>query len=138
MAEYKNPCVTVDAIIEMEGGIVLIQRGKEPYKGMWALPGGHLDYGESLEKAAARETMEETGLEICEMHQVHAYSEPGRDPRGHYISMVFAAKVKGELKAGDDAAKIAIYSLDALPPLAFDHAGMIRDYMEWKGRQKND
>jgi ADP-ribose pyrophosphatase YjhB (NUDIX family) len=138
MAEYKNPCVTVDAIIEMEGGIVLIQRGKEPYKGMWALPGGHLDYGESLEKAAARETMEETGLEIYEMHQVRAYSEPGRDPRGHYISMVFAAKTKGELRAGDDAAKIAIYSLDALPPLAFDHAGMIRDYMEWKGRQKND
>lgn len=136
--KYRNPCVTVDAIIEMEGGIVLIQRGKEPYKGMWALPGGHLDYGESLEKAAGRETKEETGLEIYEMHQVHAYSEPGRDPRGHYISMVFAAKVKGELRAGDDAAKIAVYSLDALPPLAFDHAGMIRDYIAWKGRQKND
>ena len=136
--KYRNPCVTVDAIIEMEGGIVLIQRGKEPYKGMWALPGGHLDYGESLEKAAAREVMEETGLEIYEMHQVHAYSEPGRDPRGHYISMVFAARVKGELKAGDDAAKIAVYSLDALPPLAFDHAGMIKDYIAWKGRQKND
>ena len=134
--KYRNPCVTVDAIIEMEGGIVLIQRGKEPYKGMWALPGGHLDYGESLEKAAARETMEETGLEIYEMHQVHAYSEPGRDPRGHYISMVFAARVKGELKAGDDAKKAEVFPLNALPLLAFDHAGMIMDYLEWKASQK--
>jgi len=137
MEEYKNPCVTVDAIIEMEGGIVLIQRGKEPFKGMWALPGGHLDYGESLEAAVAREVMEETGLVVEACRQVHAYSEPGRDPRGHYISMVFAAKVKGDLRAGDDAAEIGIYKLDALPPMAFDHAGMIRDYMEWKARQKN-
>lgn len=137
MAEYRNPAVTVDAIIEMENGIVLIQRGKEPYKGMWALPGGHLDYGESLEKAAAREVMEETGLEAYEVTQVHAYSEPGRDPRGHYVSMVFKVKVKGELKAGDDAANIGVYPLASLPPLAFDHAGMIRDYLEWKARQKS-
>lgn len=136
MGEYRNPAITVDAVIEMENGIVLIQRGKEPFKGMWALPGGHLDYGESLEKAVAREVMEETGLTAYEVTQVRAYSEPGRDPRGHYVSMVFEVKAKGELKAGDDAAKIAIYSLNELPQLAFDHAGMISDYLEWKGRQK--
>lgn len=129
---YRNPAITVDAIIEMDDGIVLIQRGREPFKGMWALPGGHLDYGESLEKAVAREVMEETGLVVQDCRQVRAYSEPGRDPRGHYVSMVFAVKAAGALKAGDDAANIAIYRLDALPQLAFDHAGMIRDYIEWK------
>ncbi|MDI6738258.1 MAG: NUDIX hydrolase [Nanoarchaeota archaeon] len=137
MKEYKTPAITVDAIIEMDDGIVLIQRGKEPYKGMWALPGGHQDYGESLEKAVAREVMEETGLIAYEVTQVRAYSEPGRDPRGHYVSMVFEVKVKGELKAGDDAANIGIYHLDALPALAFDHAGMIMDYIAWKARQKS-
>ncbi|MFH1066218.1 MAG: NUDIX hydrolase [Nanoarchaeota archaeon] len=137
MGEYRNPAITVDAVIEMEGGIVLIERGKEPFRGMWALPGGHLDYGESLEKAVAREVMEETGLIAYEVRQVRAYSEPGRDPRGHYVSMVFQVKVRGELKAGDDAANIAIYPLEALPELAFDHAGMIRDYMEWKAIQKS-
>ena len=135
---YKNPAITVDAVIEMEGGIVLIERGKEPFKGMWALPGGHLDYGESLEKAVAREVKEETGLIAYEVRQVHAYSEPGRDPRGHYVSMVFEVKVRGELKAGDDAKKADVFPLNALPPLAFDHAGMIKDYIAWKGRQKND
>ena len=74
--------------------------------------------------------MEETGLEICEMHQVHAYSEPGRDPRGHYISMVFAAKVKGELKAGDDAVDIKVFPFDQIPEdLAFDHNRFIKDYI---------
>ncbi|MBU2637621.1 MAG: NUDIX hydrolase [Nanoarchaeota archaeon] len=132
---YRIPAITVDAIIEMDNGIVLIQRGKEPFRGMWALPGGHLDYGESLEAAVAREVMEETGLTAYEVTQVRAYSEPGRDPRGHYVSMVFEVKVKGDLKAGDDAANIAIYGLDALPALAFDHAGMIRDYLAWKAKE---
>lgn len=132
---FRNPAVTVDAIIEKDNGIVLIQRGREPFKGMWALPGGHLDYGESLEKAAAREVMEETGLVVEACTQVKAYSEPGRDPRGHYVSMVFAVKATGALKAGDDAAKIAVYSFDELPPLAFNHAEMIRHYLEWKAKE---
>ncbi|HII15194.1 MAG TPA: NUDIX hydrolase [Nanoarchaeota archaeon] len=134
---YRNPCVTVDAIIEMDGGIVLIQRGKEPFKGMWALPGGHLDYGESLENAVARETFEESGLMLEELRQVHAYSDPGRDPRGHYISVTFTGKASGTPRAGDDANYVRIFHLDALPPLAFDHAGMIRDYFIWKAGQKS-
>lgn len=132
MKKHRNPAVTVDAIIEHKEGIVLVRRGKDPYKDMWALPGGHVEYGESLETAVAREIFEETGLELFDFFQFKAYSEPGRDPRGHYVSMVYYGKAKGDLNAGDDACDVKVYNLEQLPPLAFDHQGMINDYLAWK------
>ncbi|MFH7326880.1 NUDIX domain-containing protein [Desulfurivibrio sp. C05AmB] len=126
----RNPVPTVDIIIELAGGIVLIQR-KNPPPG-WALPGGFVDYGESLEEAAVREAREETGLEIRLLRQFHTYSDPGRDPRLHTISTVFVASAQGEPKAGDDAARAAVFTRADLPPLAFDHAAILADYFRQK------
>ncbi|PLX78372.1 MAG: NUDIX hydrolase [Desulfuromonas sp.] len=125
---YRNPFPTVDIIIEYQGGVVLIERINEP-KG-WALPGGFVDYGESLEQAAYRETREETGLELSDLRQFAAYSDPGRDPRQHNISMVFAATGKGELQAGDDAGNAMVVPLNRLPePLCFDHGKILADFI---------
>ncbi len=125
---YKNPLPTVDIIIEMEQGqIVLIERKNEP-RG-WALPGGFVDYGESLEDAAVREAREETGLDVDLAGQFHTYSDPGRDPRGHTISTVFLARAKGIPRAASDARNAGLFSEHALPePLAFDHAQILSDY----------
>jgi len=125
----KQPRITVDIIIEVEGGIVLIKRKNPPYG--WAIPGGFVDYGESLETAAVREAKEETGLDIEDLHQFHTYSDPGRDPRGHTISTVFIARAKGIPRASDDAADIGVFAEDNLPKdIAFDHRDILRDYFE--------
>jgi len=127
--EYRNPLPTVDIIIRVNNSIVLIERKNEP-RG-WALPGGFVDYGESLESAAKREAEEETGLELSNLRQYRAYSDPQRDPRHHTISFVFTAEGNGRLKAGDDAAKARLFEVNALPePLCFDHATIIADYLE--------
>ncbi|MDL1971158.1 MAG: NUDIX hydrolase [Candidatus Desulfofervidaceae bacterium] len=122
---------TVDIIIEVEGGIILIKRKNPPYG--WAIPGGFVDYGESLEEAAVREAKEETGLDIELIRQLHTYSDPGRDPRQHTITTVYIARAKGEPQAGDDAAEIGIFSQESLPtPIAFDHAKILADYFASK------
>jgi 8-oxo-dGTP diphosphatase len=127
MAAPRNPFPTVDILIEYQGGIVLIRRRNPPYG--WAIPGGFVDYGESLEYAAVREAKEETGLEAELVRQFHAYSAPGRDPRVHTISVVFIATGKGNLKAADDAADAAVFSKDNLPrEIAFDHREILEDY----------
>jgi ADP-ribose pyrophosphatase YjhB (NUDIX family) len=130
--EYRNPFPTVDIVIEVEGGgIVLIQR-KNPPLG-WALPGGFVDYGESLESAAIREAREETSLDVELLYQLGAYSDPLRDPRQHTISVVFVARAENTPKAGDDAVDIGIFTPDSLPrQLAFDHAQILRDYFRRK------
>jgi O-acetyl-ADP-ribose deacetylase (regulator of RNase III)/ADP-ribose pyrophosphatase YjhB (NUDIX family) len=124
-----GPFTTVDAIIEINNGILLIQRSNPPF-GL-ALPGGFLDYGESLEEAVKREVKEETGLDVVSLKQFHTYSEPGRDPRFHTIATVFIVKTKGKLKAGDDAKgfKIAKFTEIKNLVLAFDHKNIIQDYM---------
>lgn len=123
----KSPRVTVDIIIEIDDGIILIKRKNPPYG--WAIPGGFVDYGESMESAAVREAKEETGLDIENLRQFHTYSEPGRDPRGHTISTVFIARSSGTPKASDDAAEIGIFTKDNLPQdLAFDHRKILDDY----------
>ncbi len=124
---FRNPFPTVDVIIRVDDRIVLIERKNEP-KG-WALPGGFVDYGESLETAAVREAKEETGLDLIDLRQFGAYSDPGRDPRQHNLSVVFTAEGRGDLLGGDDAAHAELFPLDALPsPLCFDHGQILDDY----------
>ena len=128
----NGPFVTVDAIIEINDGIVLIQRSNPPFG--WALPGGFVDYGESLEEAVIREAKEETGLDLENLRQFHTYSAPNRDPRFHTIGTVFIAKAKGTPRAGDDAASIKVVKLSQLQDLdlAFDHKKIIQDYIKYK------
>lgn len=129
---YKNPLPAVDIIIELKGrGIVLIERKKAPYG--WAIPGGFVELGETLEEAAVREALEETSLNARLKCQMHAYSDPRRDPRHHTISVVFIAGAEGEPEARDDAKNIGIFTEEKLPkPLAFDHARILADYFKWK------
>lgn len=128
---YRNPLPTVDIIIEIENGIVLIERKNAP-KG-WALPGGFVDYGERLEDAAIREAFEETAIRISDLRLLGCYSDPARDSRQHTISTVYVAKGSGSLQAGDDAANAALFRPDKLPSeLCFDHSQIVRDYLEKK------
>ncbi|OIO03069.1 NUDIX hydrolase [Candidatus Desantisbacteria bacterium CG_4_10_14_0_8_um_filter_48_22] len=125
----EQPRITVDIIIEVEGGIVLIKRKNPPHG--WAIPGGFVDCGESLETAAAREAGEETCLKVQDLRQFHTYSEPGRDPRGHTISTVFTAKADGTPEASDDAADIGVFTENNLPDdIAFDHRKILKDYFD--------
>ena len=122
-----SPVPTVDVIIRAGGGIVLVRR-KNPPLG-WALPGGFVDAGETLEAAAAREALEETGLAVRLERQFHTYSDPSRDPRQHTISTVFLADAAGVPRGGDDAAEALVFPAGDLPPLVFDHAQILADYL---------
>lgn len=140
MEKYKNPSPTVDVIIEMKTkdgrqGIVLIKRKNPPFG--WALPGGFVDYGESLEHAAVREAKEETSLDIQLDFQMHTYSDPKRDPRKHTISTVFIAHAEGNPEAQDDAQEVKVFARDDLNfPLAFDHDKILADYFERKNKKE--
>jgi 8-oxo-dGTP diphosphatase len=128
---HRNPAPTVDIIISLidrpHQPIVLIERQNPPHG--WAIPGGFVDYGETLEAAACREAKEETGLSIHLINLFHAYSDPQRDQRQHTISVVFLAEATGEPRASDDAKNIAPFFLWELPsPLCFDHAQILEDY----------
>ncbi len=130
-ARYKNPLVTVDTIIEINGGIVLIKRKNPPYG--WAIPGGFVDYGESLEEAAVREAREETGLDVVLKKQFHTYSDPSRDSRRHTITTVFIARGTGILQAADDAINAGIFNRENLPGnIVFDHSDILSDYFNNK------
>lgn len=129
--EYRNPVPTVDVIIEINGGIVLIERRNEPLG--WALPGGFVDYGETLEDAAIREAKEETSLEVRNLRLVGCYSDPARDPRQHTISTVYAAEGAGIPRAADDAANLSIFPIHSIPEkLCFDHSEILADYERLK------
>lgn len=127
----RNPFLTVDAIIEINGGIVLINR-KNPPPG-WAIPGGFVDYGETLEEAVVREAKEETGLDISLVRQFHTYSDPKRDPRHHTVATIFIAKASGTPVAADDAKEAGVFTRDNLPnDIAFDHRKILEDYFSEK------
>lgn len=133
MSAPRNPYPTVDVIIEIDGGIVLIERAHEPVG--WALPGGFMDYGESPEDAARREVMEETGLEVELLELLSVYGAPDRDPRQHNVSVVYVGRATGIPVGGDDAARAGIFALGELPsPLCFDHSQIVEDYRRFRER----
>ncbi len=130
LRRYRNPTPTVDIIIEIPArGLVLIERANPP-RG-WALPGGFVNYGESLEDAARREALEETGLMVDLLGQFHTYSDPKRDPRQHNLSTVFVARADGTPQAADDARSLGVFVPENLPrELAFDHGEILADYLQ--------
>lgn len=131
MTRPETPLLTVDVIIEMvdrpNEPIVLIERRNPPHG--WALPGGFVDIGETVEQAAVREAAEETGLKVKLVRLLGVYSDPSRDPRGHTVSVVFVGEARGQPRAADDARAVEIHSADRTPTLAFDHASILRDYL---------
>ena len=124
---HRNPIPTVDIVIRVGSGIVLIRRRNPPYG--WALPGGYQDEGETCEAAARREAMEETGLSVTLDELLYVYSDPARDPRKHTLTAVFTAHAVGEPIGMDDAEEARIFGLDELPEsMAFDHRQILNDY----------
>ena len=123
--------VTVDIIIEAEGGVPLVRRKHPPFQGYWALPGGIVEEDETVEQAARREALEEAGLSIGSLRLLGVYSDPGRDPRGRSISIAFVgSQPQGRARAGSDAADVAVFPMDDLPrELAFDHQAILKDYL---------
>lgn len=129
---FRNPLITVDIIIEINQGIVLIERANPPSG--WALPGGFVDYGESLEVAAIREAKEETSLTVELLEQFHSYSAPDRDPRHHTVTTVFIARATGIPTAADDAKNLGVFTRQQLPqPIVFDHKNILEDYYQYRG-----
>ena len=129
--QYPRPAVTVDAIlVSPQNSVLLIERGKDPFRGKWALPGGFIEMVEELETACRRELEEETGLRVGELKQFRAYGGVNRDPRHRTISVLFYAFTDDELLAcaGDDAAKVQWFSINQLPELAFDHRKILDEF----------
>jgi 8-oxo-dGTP diphosphatase len=124
----KKPELVVDVVIKTRGGVVLVKRKNEPFRGKWALPGGFVGYGEKVEDAALREGEEETGLKLRLGGLVGIYSDPDRDPRGHIVSACFSAQpVGGKMRAKSDAAEVRVFKKIPWKELAFDHAKILRD-----------
>jgi 8-oxo-dGTP diphosphatase len=129
--EYPRPAVTVDAVIvtrEDPPRVLLIRRKHEPFAGMWAIPGGFVDMEETLEESARRELWEETSVRVGPLEQLHTFGDPGRDPRGRTISVVYLGRADAndlEPKAADDAAEVGWHPLQQPPPMAFDHAAIL-------------
>jgi 8-oxo-dGTP diphosphatase len=131
---YRNPLLTVDGIVIHDDGLVVVRRARLPCKGRMALPGGIVEYGETVEEAVVREVREETGLETVPERLVSIRSKADRDPRGHFVSIVFLLRVVGgRMRSGDDADAVALVPLDPLPDLAFDHTEIVRDFLAGEG-----
>lgn len=132
--DYPKPALTADAVLfDTTGRILLVRRKNPPFQGAYALPGGFVEPAETVEQAAARELYEETGMRAVALHLCGVYSAPGRDPRGWTVSVAFLGlSAANTLRpcAGDDAADAAFFRPDTLPPLAFDHAQIVRDALK--------
>jgi len=128
----RGPKLAVDCVILVDGRVLLIHRRNPPHG--WALPGGFVEYGETVEVAVRREMKEETGLDLQDLRQFRVYSDPGRDPRGHVVSVVFAARGVGKPEAGDDADRYRLVDLNGIPEteLVFDHAQILRGFREFR------
>ena len=130
--KYPRPAVTADCVVmtkETTPQVLLIERGFDPYKGCWAFPGGFMNMDETTEQCAIRELEEETGLEVTDLQQIGAYSKVDRDPRGRTVTVAYLIVIDAPVAVigQDDAAKAQWFSIDALPPLAFDHEDIMRD-----------
>jgi 8-oxo-dGTP diphosphatase len=133
--EWRKPSVTADGIVVKGNKLLLIKRGRDPYKGAYALPGGFLEYGERAEDCIVREVREETGLATEVVDLVGLYSDPDRDPRGHFVTAVYHLRaVGGRLRAGDDAESAEWVPMDRLPRFAFDHDKVVKDFLRKRGR----
>ena len=131
---YRNPALSVDVMVIEGSKILLVKRGQPPHQGEWALPGGFVEYGETVEAAAKREVQEETGIAIDLSAILGVYSDPERDPRSHTVSVVFVGKmIGGQLQEGDDAADARWYDINDLreEQLAFDHEMIVQDFRQW-------
>lgn len=145
---YLAPALTVDAVLLKGREVLLIRRGRDPFRGSWAIPGGFVDVGERVEDAARRELVEETGLRGDIVDLLGVWSDPARDPRGHTVSVVFVCKIGGIVDVrdtpmrvaersrpaghdGDDAGEARWFPLDALPDVAFDHADILDAARRW-------
>lgn len=127
--KLQAPLLAVDGVVLVEGKLVAVQRRYDPFRGQYSLPGGMVEYGETLEEAVVREVREETGLETKVISLVGVYSRPGRDPRGHVVSAVYELAVTGgTLSSGSDAAGVDLIDLDAPPEMGFDHENIIADF----------
>lgn len=132
---YPRPAVTADCVVFCRDdgrlSVLLIERGNDPCKGMWAFPGGFMEMDETAEACARRELMEETGLAVGDIHQVGAFTKVDRDPRGRVITVAFyTLTAKAPVAGADDAAKARWWPVEALPPLAFDHADILSKALE--------
>ena len=132
--DYPRPMLTADVMVVRSGNeVLLVRRGGEPFKGCWALPGGFMEMDETIEHCAVRELEEETGLCFTEqeLSLIGIYSAPGRDPRGRTVTAAYRVECEGKrvetAVAGDDDAEVRWWPLEALPPLAFDHAEIVSD-----------
>jgi 8-oxo-dGTP diphosphatase len=147
---YRNPALTVDGVVlhrqpqGMAGdvfSVLLIERGRDPFKGRYALPGGFVDYGEDIDDAIDREIEEETGLTALPFRQFRTFGTPGRDPRGHTVSVVYVAVIIGKapaVKGGDDAASADWFPVNRLPDLAFDHSRILSRVLGTLGSTLNN
>ena len=124
----RTPLLTVDGVVVEDGAVLLIRRRNPPFAGRYALPGGFVDVGETVETAVVREVREETGVDTAIERLLDVYSDPSRDPRGHTVSVTYLLRRLGGILAGaDDADDARFFALDALPELAFDHAHILAD-----------
>lgn len=153
---YRGPTLATDGVVEvlLDGApaVVLVRRGRPPFEGRWALPGGFVEEGETVQAACLREVLEETGLDCGIVRLLGVYSDPKRDPRGHVVSAVYVVRPAGggqggddapdawreALRGGDDAAEARAFPLDDLPELAFDHAAIVADYVASRGSSGPD
>jgi 8-oxo-dGTP diphosphatase len=132
----KQPALTVDAVIFEGDRVVLIRRKNEPFKGQYALPGGFVDWGETVEAACARELREETALEATDLRLIGVYSKPDRDPRGHTVTVAFLGKADlSRMRAGDDAAEVELVADWRDKPIAFDHRTIIEDALRLRAKR---
>ena len=130
MSDFKQPALTVDCVVVEGDAVVLIRRKNQPFKGQYALPGGFVDWGETVEAACAREMREETSLQVRDLKLVGVYSRPDRDPRGHTVTVAFTGEADlSAMKAGDDAAEVELVADWRGQKLAFDHREIVEAAM---------